>query len=136
MNFVSASIVQFTHHHTHVVVCWMLLNHVCQQNYCFAILRVCIFSVTTQSQRYPKDIISVWVIMWASRRGYCSDTHTSSLESSGIVMAASHCKCVKMLMLIMMFCSIWYHFYNIKNVKNTQGGVLLLVKAKHWAEMD
>ena len=23
---------------------------------------------------------------------------------------------------------IWYHFYNIKNVKTTHGGVLLLVK--------
>ena len=27
-----------------------------------------------------------------------------------------------------MFCAIWYHLYNLKNVKNTQGGVLLLVK--------
>ena len=28
----------------------------------------------------------------------------------------------------MMFCVIWYHLYNLKNVKNTHGGVLLLVK--------
>ena len=27
-----------------------------------------------------------------------------------------------------MFCAIWYHWYNFKNVKKTQGGVLLLVK--------
>ena len=27
-----------------------------------------------------------------------------------------------------MFCAIWYHLYNLKNVKNTYGGVLLLVK--------
>ena len=27
-----------------------------------------------------------------------------------------------------MLCAIWYHLYNLKNVKNTQGGVLLLVK--------
>ena len=27
----------------------------------------------------------------------------------------------------MMFCVIWYHLYNFKNVKNTQVGVLLLV---------
>ena len=26
-----------------------------------------------------------------------------------------------------MFCAIWYHLYNLKNVKNTHGGVLLLV---------
>ena len=25
-------------------------------------------------------------------------------------------------------CAIWYHWYNLKNVKNTNGGVLLLVK--------
>ena len=27
-----------------------------------------------------------------------------------------------------MRCSIWYHLYNLKNVKNTHGGVLVLVK--------
>ena len=27
-----------------------------------------------------------------------------------------------------MFCAIWYHLYNLENVKNTDGGVLLLVK--------
>ena len=25
-------------------------------------------------------------------------------------------------------CEIWYHLYNLKNVKNTYGGVLILVK--------
>ena len=28
----------------------------------------------------------------------------------------------------MMLCVIWYHLYNLKNVKQTDGGVLLLVK--------
>ena len=28
---------------------------------------------------------------------------------------------------IVMFCAIWYHVYNLKNVKNIHGGVLLLV---------
>ena len=27
-----------------------------------------------------------------------------------------------------MLCGIWYHLYNLKNVKNTHGAVLLLVK--------
>ena len=27
-----------------------------------------------------------------------------------------------------MRCTIWYHLHNFKNVKNTHGGVLLLVK--------
>ena len=25
-------------------------------------------------------------------------------------------------------CAIWYHLYNLKNVKNTHGGVLILSK--------
>ena len=32
-------------------------------------------------------------------------------------------------------CTIWYHFCNLKNLKNTHGGVLLLVKFQahiHW----
>ena len=32
--------------------------------------------------------------------------------------------------MIVMFCAIWYHLYNLKNVKNTHGGMLLLVKFK------
>ena len=29
---------------------------------------------------------------------------------------------------IVMRCAIWYHLYNLKNVKTTHGGVLILVK--------
>ena len=29
-------------------------------------------------------------------------------------------------------CTIWYHLYNSKNVKNTHEGVLLLVKLQAW----
>ena len=32
-----------------------------------------------------------------------------------------------------MFCAIWYHLYNLKNVKNTDGGVLLLVKLQTFS---
>ena len=28
----------------------------------------------------------------------------------------------------MMRCAIWYHLWNLENVKNTDGGVLFLVK--------
>ena len=31
---------------------------------------------------------------------------------------------------LVMFCAIWYHLYNLKNVKNTHGGVLLFNFAK------
>ena len=30
--------------------------------------------------------------------------------------------------LHVMFCAVWYHLCNLKNVKNTHGRVLLLVK--------
>ena len=30
--------------------------------------------------------------------------------------------------LYVMLCVIWYHLYNLRNVKNTHEGVLLLVK--------
>ena len=32
-----------------------------------------------------------------------------------------------------MRCAIWYHLYNLKYVKNTHGGVLLLVKLQALA---
>ena len=32
-----------------------------------------------------------------------------------------------------MFCAIWYRLYNLKNVKNTHGGVLLLIKIKPFS---
>ena len=31
------------------------------------------------------------------------------------------------LCIYMLSCTIWYHFYNLKNGKNTHGGVLILV---------
>ena len=35
---------------------------------------------------------------------------------------------------IVLCCAIWYHFYNLKNMKNTHGGVRLLVmfQSKTW----
>ena len=43
------------------------------------------------------------------------------------------CKCnmhmvVSLKYIFVMRCAIWYHLYNFKNVKNTHGGVSLLVK--------
>ena len=35
--------------------------------------------------------------------------------------------------LNVMLCTIWWHFYNFKNVKNTLGGLLLLVKLQSEA---
>ena len=36
--------------------------------------------------------------------------------------------CQVNMQIYVMFWKIWYHLYNLQNVKNTHGGVLLLVK--------
>ena len=33
----------------------------------------------------------------------------------------------------MMLCAIWYHYYNLKNVRNIHGGLLFLVKLQPLA---
>ena len=37
-------------------------------------------------------------------------------------------KWTKIFMTYVMRCAIWYHLYKLRNVKNTHGGVLILVK--------
>ena len=37
--------------------------------------------------------------------------------------------------IIVMRCAIWYHLYNLKNVKNTHRGVLFLVKLQAEAKL-
>ena len=34
--------------------------------------------------------------------------------------------------LCLMRCAIWYHLYSLENVKNTHGGVLILIKLGSW----
>ena len=38
--------------------------------------------------------------------------------------------------IYVMGCEIWCHLYNLKNVKNTHGGVLLFVKLQAKPELD
>ena len=38
--------------------------------------------------------------------------------------------------LYVMFCRVWCHFYNLKNVKNTHEGVLLLERACNFTKSD
>ena len=35
-------------------------------------------------------------------------------------------RCQKVRPVVMMLCATWYHLYNLKNVKNIHGGVILL----------
>ena len=39
---------------------------------------------------------------------------------------------VPYVFFIVMRCAIWYHLHNLKNVKNTHGGVLLLDECYHY----
>ena len=39
-----------------------------------------------------------------------------------------HLYIIALTRINMVRCAIWYNFYNLKNVKNTHGGVLILVK--------
>ena len=32
------------------------------------------------------------------------------------------------MFICVMRCAIWYHLYNLKNVKNIHGGILILIK--------
>ena len=38
--------------------------------------------------------------------------------------------------IYVMRCAIWYHLRNLKNVKNTHGGVLILVKLQAEAKLN
>ena len=48
-------------------------------------------------------------------------------------MSASDVRKAEFELLNEMLCTIWYHLYNFKNVKNIHGGVLLLVKLQATA---
>ena len=53
-----------------------------------------------------------------------------NLKSIDQAMQGKHYrKIIWTLQLIyVVYCTIWYHLYNLKNVENTHGGVLILVK--------
>ena len=48
------------------------------------------------------------------------------IDNLKISIAATHHH--QQLKILVMSYAIWYHLYNLKNVKNTHGGVLLLLK--------
>ena len=52
---------------------------------------------------------------------------------ASILMSASDVRKAEFELLNEMLCTIWYHLYNFKNVKNIHGGVLLLVKLQATA---
>ena len=49
-------------------------------------------------------------------------------KKTGSLLGLSTYRSFTNLRYILLFCAIWYHLYNLKNVKNTHGGVIILVK--------
>ena len=56
----------------------------------------------------------------------------TSHNQHGLPITWNNNKTTYVTQTIVMRCTIWYHFYNLKNVKNTHGGVLLLVKLQAY----
>ena len=61
----------------------------------------------------------------------------AALQSSLIYFkyqTSQNCSITMLVVSIrVMPCAIWYHLCNLKNVKNTHGGLLLLVEMQAWA---
>ena len=68
----------------------------------------CLFIRRTDGQIIPK--LDLYVMIVQPKMLVCAHTKTSNKKN-----------CV-------ISCAIWYHLYNLKNVKNAHEGVLLLVK--------
>ena len=48
--------------------------------------------------------------------------------SKKLILIFTVINCIMLIYHYVVRCIIWYHLYNLKNVKNTRGGMLLLVK--------
>ena len=73
-----------------------------------------------------------WFVRTFSLAGHhCSDYLTiSDPDVEVLIYSEVVFSTLSLPLYYMMFCAIRYHLYNLKNVKNTLGGVLLLVKEK------
>ena len=60
------------------------------------------------------------------KRFYCFVLHILYFTKSE--QYVSLVNILKFTYIYITLCAIWYHFYNVKNFKNSHGGVLLLVK--------
>ena len=54
----------------------------------------------------------------------CTDIESKATNNANIPNYSEGSCCARCVML----CAIWYHFYNLKNVKNTHGGVFTFSK--------
>ena len=59
---------------------------------------------------------------------FCNQSCTECIELLWDILQSAFPVTKTRLFIYVMFCATWYHLYNLKFVKNTHGGVLLLVK--------
>ena len=74
-----------------------------------------------------QKLLSFFWILVSVKRKFCSDI-SDFYGKHFQLMCSSNEKTGNYFFLIVMPCTSRYHMYNFKNVKNTHGGVLLLVK--------
>ena len=87
--------------------------------------------VETKSQTFarPDDFVQgdvvfevakyfIQIFEWKKYDNMQEMSFTESVSCHLIISTPQHA--------VVMFCAIWYHIYNLKNVKNTHGGMLLL----------
>ena len=60
---------------------------------------------------------------------FCNQSCTERIELLWDILQSAFPVTKTRLFIYVMFCATWYHLYNLKFVKNTHGGVLLLVAA-------
>ena len=74
---------------------------------------------------------SKWIILCQLNRYQKATRSWSSFQqyafSTSVTRNRTWCQCLVSYNIYVAFCAIWYHLYNLKNLKNSHGGVLLLV---------
>ena len=62
--------------------------------------------------------------------GNTNSAYVPGRERKNVKIRRASCLYCTFLALYETLCAIWYHLYNLENVKNFHGGVLFLVKLK------
>ena len=85
-------------------------------NFCDIIFMIRKFKILLMY--HMEDFIALFILFsyWKRQMALLLQLHCSPIEKD------------KCLMAYLMLCEMWYHLSNLKNVKNTHGRVLLLVK--------
>ena len=105
--------------YVHVQIYIYMYKYVCM----YVCMYVCIYVCTVTCLRPSRHL------RWSPLRGQLT-TFSSWLISREAPFWMLRGVCLRLwcICIYEMLCAIWYHLYNFKNVKNTHGGMLILVK--------